>query len=258
MSSDYDDDNNTELILFTLTKTINSPYFYGLRSKIHQGIDNLQQDIQWLINDLIANNNSYFFMAAADILHKPIIYNRNKLGINMNYINQFDMQGLHRSGWCYVLDNLRDKQNTNSILCDFYVDRTFHWNNNILKHLKVIPYTSPWIGFIHHTMDENYTDYNTTNLFKNKLFTESLKHCKGLIVLSNYLREQIINYIAKLNISVKVYSLVHPTEFISNDKIFTMDKFNNNTNKKLIQIGAWMRDIDAIFKLEINKDFQFP
>ena len=140
--------------------------------------------------------------------------------INMNYINQFDYDGLHRSGWSYVLHNLKYKQSINGIICDFYVDRTFHWNNNILKQLKIIPYTSPWIGFIHHTMDENYTDYNTSNLFKNKLFTESLKHCKGLIVLSNYLREQIINYIAKLNISVKVYSLVHPTEFISNDKLF--------------------------------------
>ena len=172
----------------------------------------------------------------------------------MNYINQFDMRGLHRSGWCYILDNLHDKQNTNSILCDFYLDRTFHWNNNILKQLKVIPYTSPWIGFIHHTMDENYTDYNTTAMFKNKSFLDSLKCCKALIVLSNYLKEQIINHMSNINISVPVYSLVHPTEFISQDKMFTIDKFKANTNRKLIQVGAWLRDINAIFQLEIDSE----
>ena len=252
LSSEYDNNYNTELILYTLTRTINSEYYYGLSNKIQYGIDNLVQDIQWLINDLINKNNIYFFMTAASILNRAIIYNKNKLGINMDYINQFDMQGLHRSGWCYVLDNLKDKQNSNSIMCDFYVDRTFHWNNIIYSQLKIIPYTQPWIGFIHHTMDEHYSDFNTTSLFNNKLFLTSLKHCKGLIVLSAYLKNQIVNLMESKNINISVYNLVHPTEFVDNNNLFTMDKFKNNNNKKIIQIGAWMREIYAIFKLDID------
>jgi hypothetical protein len=31
-----------------------------------------------------------------------------------------------------------------------------------------------------------------------------------------------------------------------------MNNFNDNQDKKIIQIGAWMRDIEAIFKLNIN------
>ena len=118
----------------------------------------------------------------------------------MNFINQFDMKGLHRSGWTYVLDNLTSLQDINGIQCDFYLDRTFHWNRITLAKLKVIPYRNPWIGFIHHTTNEEYSDYNTISLFKNVLFQSSLKYCKGIIVLTEYLKNEIEMLIYKLNL----------------------------------------------------------
>lgn len=250
-----DDDYNCNIILYLLNRTIDSEYHYGLKEKIYKGIENLHPDLRWLINDNIIKNNILFYYAANSILKKIEVSNETiTTKINMNFINQFDMRGLHRSGWTYVLDNLTFLQDINGILCDFYVDRTFHWNQLTLSKLKYIPYRQPWIGFIHHTTNQDYSDYNTINLFKNTLFLQSLKYCKGLIVLTKYLKNEVDSLMFKTNIiNVPIFVLTHPTEFVEDSKLFTMNNFKLNNNKKMIQIGAWMRDTNGIFEVKINK-----
>ncbi len=250
--SHLDNDYNTNLVLYHLTKSINSKYFFGLREKIYLGINRLKGDMKWLIDDCIENCDEHFYWNANEILSK---YNNDVNvipgTINMYYINQFEYEGLHRSGWSYVLHNLKHLQHENSIICDFYVDRTFHWNNVIFSQLKIIPYTKPWIGFIHHTVNTEYSNYNTTSLFNNRFFIESLKMCKGLIVLSKDLYNKMEYLIEKSKFNIPLFQIYHPTEFVTEDKQFTMTNFKNNLNRKIIQVGAWMRDIEAIFKLKI-------
>ena len=252
----YDEDYNTNLILYILSRTIDSKYFYGLREKIFMGIHKLQADIKWLIDDMILNCNMFFYSAVDEILHKTNeCVEIQPETINMNYINQNDYEGLHRSGWSYVFHNMKQKQNPNGIMCDFYVDRSFHWNNIIFNQLKVIPYIKPWIGFIHHTTDTEYSDYNTVSLFENKLFLQSLKYCKGLIVLSEDLNTKINDIMYKKKIlNVPVFTIYHPTEFVNESHHFTLQKFKNNVHKKIIQVGAWMRDTKAIFNLSLLKE----
>ncbi len=255
-SLSYDDDYNTNLILYNLSRTIDSPYFYGLREKIFMGITKLQADIKWLIDDMIMNCNTFFYSAVNEVLHKnEEIIEINPEKINMNYINQFDYEGLHRSGWSYVLHSLKEKDNQNGIMCDFYLDRSFHWNNIVYAQLKVIPYVKPWIGFIHHTTDVDYSDYNTVALFENKLFLQSLKYCKGLIVLSQDLHNKINDIMFNKKIlNVPVFIIYHPTEFVNESMQFNLNNFKTNQNKKIIQVGAWMRDTKAIFNLNLLKE----
>ena len=251
----YDDDYNTNLILYNMCKTINSPYFYGLREKIYMGIKKLQGDLKWLVDDMILNSNMFFYHAANNILKR---YNdKNELKpntINMNYINQFDYEGLHRSGWSYVLHSMKELNHTNGIMCDFYLDRSFHWNNIVFAQLKIIPYTTPWIGFIHHTIDVDYSDYNTVALFENKLFLVSLKQCKGLITLSEDLGKKVEELLKVKKFDIPVFKLVHPTEFVKENLQFDMSSFKSNPHKKIIQVGAWMRDTKAIFNLNLLKE----
>ena len=249
-----DEDYNCNIILYLLNRTIDSEYHYGLREKIFKGIDNLIPEIKWLINDSINKNSILFYYAANSILKKiDITSQKNYSKINMNFINQCDMRGLHRSGWTYVLDNLSSLQDINGIYCDFYVDRTFHWNRITMTKLKVIPYRTPWIGFIHHTANEDYSDYNTVNLFKNHLFQQSLQHCKGLILLTEHLKNDVASLIHKMQLpEIPLFVLTHPTEFVPDNKMFTMSAFKSNENKKIIQIGAWMRDINGIFQIRLK------
>lgn len=246
-----DDIFNTHIIIYFLSRTLENEYFYGLNEKINKPIEKLKDDIYWLINDCIQNKNLMFYEGVSNIFKK--VYNPHGI-IYTKFIDQNDYKGLHRSGWQYVVDNLEQFNGSNGILCDLYLDRTFHWNCDEYSSLDLIPYTKNWIGFIHHTCNTEYSSYNTVTLFKNKLFLESLKFCKGLIVLSNDLKNKVENLVNTLKINIKVYLLRHPTEFVDDDKMFTTKKFILNTNKKIIQIGAWMRIIHAINKLDLGEN----
>jgi hypothetical protein len=256
LASTDDEDYNCNVILYLLNRSIDSEYHYGLKQKIFKGIDNLSSDLRWLINDLINKNSLLFYYTANAILNKiEIKAKKNFNKINMNFINQFDMRGLHRSGWTYVLDNLSSLEDVNGIYCDFYVDRTFHWNNTTMSKLKVIPYKNPWIGFIHHTTNQEYSEFNTVALFKNPLFLQSLKYCKGLILLTEHLKNEIKKLFYILNIpAIPLFVLTHPTEFVDKSKLFSFTAFKSNNHRKMIQIGAWMRDINGIFQVRLKND----
>jgi hypothetical protein len=66
------------------------------------------------------------------------------------------------------------------------------------------------------------------------------------------LAKQFRDAFLMINIDVPVYTLYHPTEFV--DNIFTIDKFINNQNKKLVQIGAWLRNPYGIYEIPLPPD----
>ena len=164
--------------------------------------------------------------------------------INLNFIDQVSyLQGFHRSGWPFVLRNLMKLHSDDGIWCDTYVDRTFHW-----ARPSVIPYTRPWVGFVHHTFDTSFSDYNNVNLLKDENFLRSLPFCKGLFVFSSIQQKKWTNQLRKRSfIDVPVVALTHPTSL--EDKKFDMTLFQNNDKKRLVQIGAWLRDNYAIYTL---------
>ncbi|NBP67044.1 MAG: hypothetical protein EBU66_20660, partial [Bacteroidetes bacterium] len=153
----------------------------------------------------------------------------------------------HRAGWKYVVDNLMNFYKDDAdLFVDSYVDRTFHWGYDVNRIDNKIPYVKPWIGFIHHTFAE-VNDYNIKTLLQKELFIESLKNCKGIIVLSSYLAHQLIK-----QINVPVFTLTHPTLFVEKQYMFKYSKFVENENRKIIQIGAWMRNPVSIYKLSVH------
>ena len=231
------------IISYYLTGHINSIYNYGLEEKIfNTEIEyNYQEEWSWVIKDNMKNKQDTYLES-------------NKLGIfNISYIDQVDHSGSHRSGWQYVYDNIKRFHNIESdLLMDLYIDRTFNWNLEINKILGIIPYKQKWTGFIHHTFDTTFSDYNCDVLLNCPEFVESLKYCKGLFVLSEYLKEILIKRLNKIGIYyIKVYSIIHPTE--TNVEVFTFNKFLNNHDKKLLQIGGWLRNIYSFYDLELQE-----
>jgi hypothetical protein len=229
------------IICYNLIGIPNSEYNWGLCQKIFSDKDyDFANEWKWIINDWInrADCSSYS--------------NPNGL-FNINYIDQIDHSGVHRSGWQYVYDNIVHLHKDDSdLLLDLYIDRTFHWNREFNKHVNIIPYKKNWFGVIHHTFDTTFSNYNCHRLLQCQEFTESLSYCKGLIVLSVYLQRELENELQKINMdNIKVYYITHPTE-IDVEK-FTPKKFFQNEDKALLHIGGWLRNVYSFYDISIPK-----
>jgi len=222
-------DTIIKIVSYYLTNgTINSKYNYGLAEKMFNNDYNYKEEWEWIINDCI-----------------NITMPNNPDGlINLNYIDQNDYSGVHRSGWQYVFENIKYLHNYNGIIMDMSIDKTFHWNADINKILNIIPYTKPWIGFVHHTFDTTFSDYNCHTLLKSDEFKESLNYCKGIIVLSDDLKNKFI-----ANGINNVYSIIHPTTV--DVMKFKFNNFITNPDKKIIYIGGWLRNTYNFYNITI-------
>ncbi len=241
---------NSNNILMNIFGTTSLDYKWGLEEKINNKSITIN-DIKWLIEQSIYKHY-YLHNNRPDINRNNEINNN---GFNIDYIDQYDRTGCHRSGWRYVVDNINNHlatSNKNAIKLDLYVDRTFHWCKDEMINNKdqesIIPYKTNWIGFIHHTMYKDESNYNCIELLKNKYFIESLDKCNGLIFLSKYLKNNFEKLASINNIKLpKLYVLYHPTE--TTDTLWHYKLWKGD----IIQIGSWMRDMNAINELKYNK-----
>jgi len=151
-----------------------------------------------------------------------------------------------RAGWNYVMDILSRFNDDTGILFDGTLDQSFGYAAYDKKRNGIIPYKEPWIGFIHSTIDvcpflkDEYLLLDDIILSED--FAESLSQCKGIFALSEYLAKHIRE---KLNHSVKVESLKHPTEFTSVH--FEFEKFLRE--RKIVHAGVWLRKVSSFFQL---------
>ena len=251
-------------ILFQITGRVDTVWEWGLQEKI-SSTDLLASkerficDMRWIVNEILRSPS---MTPAVEYRVRDLLQTTDPLAsskINIDYIDQYDMNGLHRSGWGYVVSSIHRSGMTtlhrDAILCDLYVDRTFHWNReaNTMSGISLIPYVKPWIGFIHHTTHVSYTPHNVNALFRNELFLESLRCCGAFIVMTNSMRLRVQRLLESVSAShVKVYMLYHPTEFVGKDARFRMSKFKENPKKRIVQVGAWYRDISAIYRLSLG------
>jgi len=163
---------------------------------------------------------------------------------------RFDMEALeHRGGWKSILLELEKCHfYSDSSYIDFYdmMEPYFLWKNDFLAPNK-------WIGIIHCTpkTPSYLNELNIDNLFKNNNFLNSLKKCIFLFTLSPYLT----NYLKKkinidLELSIPIYTIFHPVE-TSNIPLFDINKYLENKNKYLIQIGQQLRKVTTIYNIDI-------
>jgi hypothetical protein len=160
--------------------------------------------------------------------------------LNLSYIRQDSFKGLHRAGWQYCIEPLYCLSSDYGIFLDTYIDKTFGWSSNILQKVGILPYTNYWIGFVHHTFNTSFSDNNCTHVFSSQLFLDSLPLCKGLFCLTEYLSQQVREKLYQLGFNIKVNTLMHPTVFPPLN--FSMNKYLNNKDKLLINVGSWYRN----------------
>ena len=250
--TDQDNDNKkqkisqflTEFISFTLTGMRISDFNYGLQEQLLNSDYHLFESVKWILN-MYYESRTY-----DNILSNKVKMSYRKF--NFRFFQHDDLKGFHRSGWSYVVGALQLFHNPEGPIFDSFLDKTFGWNYDFYTQIGVLPFKDKWTGVFHHTPNESYSINNMVEIFTKPNFIESLKECVGLYVLSEYLQQWLINKLCEVEYpDIPVEVLIHPTEFVDNK--FTMEKFLNNKDKKVIQIGAWMRNSYAIYQISKPK-----
>ena len=95
-----------------------------------------------------------------------------------------------------------------------------------------------------------FNKYSLQNIIAGDEFQESLEHCAGLFTLSEYHAKYLRETTGKT-----VCSLIHPTEIP--ETLFDYDKFLKNKNKRIVNIGYWLRKLNSIYSIPIEQGNQY-
>ncbi|MDF5721891.1 MAG: tetratricopeptide repeat protein [Rhizonema sp. PD37] len=179
----------------------------------------------------------------------------------------------HRSGWSFAIQSLSSLHNPQGVLFDGCLENQFLVQHNrigkrsprILAKMQadgvfqslasseekgIIPYQQPWIGFLHNPQSMpiwfRYQE-SPQKLFEKEVWQASLPHCVGLFALSDYYAAWLRKHTGK-----PVSVLTHPTEIP--DKQFDFNQFLANSQKKVVQIGWWLRKLHSIYQLPLAQN----
>lgn len=232
-------------ILYQVTGAFTNKYTHGFVEKLKANTHPLSDMIQWVNSDF--NKTSSTDLPSPYYPH-PYIGWFSKLNAESTVCLMQPpsvFANVHRSGWEFALTLLNSLNSDTGILCDTYTDGTFLWNETNLLDAGALPYKQAWCGFLHHTPIESCGKNNLISLFARPSFIKSLRQCKALITLSEYTQRWIKRTLKYQGIKVPVFSLKHPTE--TSGSLFCFDTFT--TNPCVVQIGAWLRDPYAIYRI---------
>ncbi len=160
--------------------------------------------------------------------------------------------------------------NRRGVMLDSFIEDNFAWQHGregvrepqVLKRLMhegtfdelatseekgVTPYTEPWVGFIHnpHRMPHWFHRAESPqSIFAKRIWRESLPHCRGLFCLSEYQAGWLRKETGR-----PVSALTHPAEIP--EARFSMDRFLANPDRKIVQVGWWLRRLNSIHRLPV-------
>jgi hypothetical protein len=176
------------------------------------------------------------------ILNSSALKLKNKYTFNINIGSQVnDSYGYHRFGWKYINNVLADFSNPTGIYLDSFMEKTFLWDNKVV-------YNKPWYGIMHNPANiPNYLRkiYNIVDIFDVDNFKASQQYCKGLIVLSEYSKQNL-----EKRTDIPIYVIKHPIPYTI--KQFSLESYSKN--KKIYHIGYWLRNFDYFHKLDTKNN----
>lgn len=176
---------------------------------------------------------------------------------DVSYFDQHESQGMHRHGWAWVMEGLhmfdgKATGRTPTLRLDACLDRTMLWGYETLKAAGIIPYTVPWAGFVHHPLSSE------GGLFERPLMLASLPYCRCLFVMSTHLAKQVRRALVEVGHgAVAVHVVSHPMPAVPAAKMFDLHNFMRNPHRKVVQVGAWLRNTWSIFQLALSAQGDF-
>jgi glycosyltransferase involved in cell wall biosynthesis len=210
-----------------LTKSILVDNFINTTPKIRSLADKINEKYYACKSNLNLPLNSSCYPAKLNLFNHELL----------------DNFGEHRSGWYYAIKSIKCLQHDSGILVDLFVENNFCW------WMKT-PFERPWIGFMHNPQNmPKWFKYNQSPqaLFSSKIWQESAPLCQGLFCLSRYHKYWLQK---QIEFNITIVDLIHPTE--TPEIKFSIPKFLANPDKKLVQVGWWLRRLHSIYYLPLK------
>lgn len=126
-------------------------------------------------------------------------------------------------------------------------------------------FTTPWVGMIHNpTNMPTWFDFMNSPqaLIQKRNFQKSLPYCKGMIVFSENLRQNLLNLTPW---PCPIYAITHPTEPVLGPtwklgntpclplrclQLFHKPKY------RLVQVGYWLRRLTSIWEVRVPSNWE--
>ena len=150
----------------------------------------------------------------------------------------------HRSGWSavmYHVSRLSRESSTDRLLLIDIMEKTFSWD------AASATITRPFVGVWHNPPNmPDWFDYeHSPNAILGRDARDViLRHCKGVIVFSDYLRDWLR---AQLPDTIPIITMYHPTD--TDVERFDPVRYAANTDRCVMQIGYWLRRMSFIAEL---------
>jgi hypothetical protein len=154
----------------------------------------------------------------------------------------------HRSGWGYALRAIEPLLRPNGVLLDGFIEETFNWNIERYEMEGILPYDTPWVGFLHNPPQiPRWHEYSSSpqSILSLPVFARSLQCCHGLFTFS----ENMCQWLSS-RVNVPVEALVHPTE--TPQHFFRMENFLDS-ERRVVQIGYWLRRLNSIAQIPVTR-----
>ena len=152
----------------------------------------------------------------------------------------------HNGGWSYALKTLNKVSGVNGVRLECFLDKNFCWINSNQEIIQ-----EDWVGILHNPIEAPQWYLNQVRnkqITKSSSFIKSLENCKGLYVFSNYEKKILFDHLNKFKQDIKINVLRHPVSKSENK--WSIENFNSD--KKIIHVGWWLRDIQSFYRLETN------
>lgn len=251
-----------------------SEFVYGTIDHLKLGNANIASHLRAMI-EYMADRTLLRPRVAFSDFSKDVLL---PITLDIDYIHQTTFSDIHRCGWSFAIQLIRSFSprigsslasgsmfctpvpRSGGLICDVYMDRTFGWERESLKSFGIIPYTSPWIGFIHHGFNSPdwYTENTATAVFGSSEFEASIPTCVAIICLSEYLRDCVIQYLnrkfpKRFIQHIQIIKLFHPTQLLN---IPQWTPSNLSHPFRVVSIGAWYRNTWTLVRLD-NSEHQY-
>jgi hypothetical protein len=179
----------------------------------------------------------------------------------------------HRSGWRPAMEAIYPLHHPEGIRFESFLDELFavehprpgirsgpellaalqrpRWIDRITSEERhVVPIREPWVGFLHNPCGMPpwfYADHAPEFIFAKSVWRDSLPSCVGLFTLSEHMAQWLRRTTGK-----PVSVAYHPSEIP--ETLFDFGAFLANPEKRVIQIGWWLRRQTAIDHLPLPND----